>query len=297
MCNSGPIAVVDSGLGGLTVLRSIMRLLPGEPVVYFGDTARLPYGSKSPEVVTSFLLQIVRFLRELNPTQIVIACNTATALALPAVRMAFPEVAISGVIEPGARAAADQVRGLDSPTVGLLATEATVRSRSYERTLAKVLPTARVAAVAAPLLVPIIEDGRNEDDPLAALAIRQYLEQLIPSRPDAVLLGCTHYPMLRGLIERLLAELHVSVPVVDSAEHCAQDVARRVVAGRIGRRPTSGRSTGPSSLEACWVTDDPARFARLASRFLGQTVPEPRWVPPEQLPAADTGTQPLRQAV
>ncbi len=258
-----PVAVIDSGLGGLTVVRAIRAAVPGEHVVYFGDTARLPYGTKSAAAVTAFVTQILTFLRPTRPKHVVLACNTASALALPAVRMAFPDLAISGVIEPGAKAAVEAAGARSRPLIAVLATEATVRSKAYAQAVARRRHYARVLAVPAPLLVPIIEEGRDGHDPLARLAIAEYLRPIIERRPDVLVLGCTHYPVFKGLIARAVGE---GCPVIDSAEQTAQDVARRLVDdGLLRATPTAGTLR-------CFVTDDPAKFRRLAPRFLGSTL-------------------------
>ena len=260
-----PIAVIDSGLGGLTVARAIRAAVPGEDLVYFGDTARLPYGSKSAAAVTAFVTQILTFLRPMRPKHVVLACNTATALALSAVRMAFPDLTISGVIEPGAKAAVEAAGAKSRPLIAVLATEATVRSQAYAQAVARRRHYARVMAVPAPLLVPIIEDGRDSRDPLARLTVAEYLRPVTERKPDVLVLGCTHYPVFRGLIARAMG---AACPVIDSAEQTAQDVARRLVEdGLLRATPTVG------SLR-CFVTDDPERFRRLAPRFLGSTMDE-----------------------
>ena len=227
MPTRSPIVVLDSGLGGLTVVRSLRALLPGEDVVYFGDTARLPYGSKSAATVTGFVRQIVSYLRPLNPKHVVVACNTATALALPAVRAAFPDLSVSGVIEPGAKAAVVAAGAKPVPVIGVLATEATVHSKAYERAIHRLRNHARLLLRPAPLLVPIIEEGRREDDPLVRLALRQYLDPLVRRGMDVLVLGCTHYPILRRAV---VAAVGPGVAVIDSAEQCAEDVARRLPA-------------------------------------------------------------------
>ncbi len=155
-----PILVLDSGLGGLTVVRAIRRLLPAEEIVYFGDTARLPYGSKSAATVTMFVRQIIDYARPMNPKHVVIACNTATALALSSVRESFPDLSISGVIEPGAKAAVAAAGNRRSPVIGIIATEATVRSKAYDRAILRRRNFARLLLLPTPLLVPIIEEGR-----------------------------------------------------------------------------------------------------------------------------------------
>src|SRR5512133_3965066 len=151
--NDAPIVVLDSGLGGLTVVQSLHRVLPHEQIVYFGDTARLPYGSKTAKVVTLFVRQIIQYLLPLNPKHVVIACNTASALALPAVQDEFPELDITGVVEPGARAAANAAPDA-APVIGVIGTEATIRSRAYVQAIQRHRPDAKVICRATPLLVP-----------------------------------------------------------------------------------------------------------------------------------------------
>lgn len=269
-----PIIVIDSGLGGLTVVRALRDTLPDEDILYFGDTARLPYGSKTAATVTSFVHQIIAYLRGADPKHVVIACNTATALALQSVRIAFPELRITGVIEPGAKAAVVAAGSRQIPTLAIMATEATIRSKAYEHAIHRRRHHARLLLRPAPLLAPIIEEGRTPDDPLVRLCLQQYLEPLLRQRIDALLLGCTHYPIYRELIQEMIGK---NTPVIDSAQQCAEDVARRLKsAGMIIGRPMTG------SLR-CYVTDDPARFRRLACRFLGTSIDEPVWVPPEVL--------------
>jgi glutamate racemase len=316
-----PIVVLDSGLGGLTVVRALRAALPREDVVYFGDTARLPYGSKTAATVGSFVSQIIAYLRPLSPKHVVIGCNTATALAMPAVRTAFPDLSISGVIDPGAKAAVVAAGARPVPVIGILATEATVRSRAYERAILRRRSKARVVLRPAPLLVPLIEEGRREQDPLVVLALKQYLAPLKEFQLDVLVLGCTHYPIFEGLIRQIIGP---SVRVIDSAEQCAHDVARRLRAKGLAEGQADGRSDGqpiradgpacgivdeaaspaaspedspqapPESpirrvgrgrrgILRCIVTDDPGRFERLAPRFLGELVGRPEWVAPDVL--------------
>src|SRR3954469_24643987 len=179
-----PIVVLDSGLGGLTVVRELRASLPAEDIVYFGDTARLPYGSKSAATVTSFVRQIINYLHPLDAKHIVIACNTATALSMPAIRAEFPDLSISGVIEPGARAAIEAAGNKPRPIIGIIGTEATIRSRAYERAIIRRRQLAHVIGHPTALLAPIIEDGRLADDPLVSLALRQYLQPLVARKID-----------------------------------------------------------------------------------------------------------------
>jgi glutamate racemase len=252
-----------------------------EDIVYFGDTARLPYGSKSAGVVTTFVTQIIRFLLPLAPKHVVVACNTATALSLPALRAEFVNLPISGVIEPGAKAAVEAAGNNPEPTIGVIATEATVRSQAYERAILRRHPGARLLVQQAPLLVPMIEEGRLEDDELVQLAVRQYLMPLVSRGAEVLVLGCTHYPILRRVIERTAGS---GVAVVDSADRCAQDVRSALLASDLARDPTE--TPASRGLLRCWVTDDSPKFAKLASRFLGYELSKPLWVSPDELPNA-----------
>src|SRR5258708_4011541 len=194
MLPGSPIAVLDSGIGGLTVVKELRRVLPHEDIIYFGDTARVPYGSKTSRTVTSFVRQIVRSLIGYGPKHFVIACNTATALAMKTIREEFKEISISGVIEPGARAASRAAGDKSFPVIGIIATEATIRSKAYEHAIARRRHHARLLFKPTPLLVPIIEEGRGAEDPLVRLAVEQYLTPLMQNGIDVLLLGCTHYP-------------------------------------------------------------------------------------------------------
>ena len=289
--SEAPIVVLDSGLGGLTVVQALHRALPHEQIVYFGDTARLPYGSKTARVVTLFVRQIIQYLLPLEPKHVVIACNTASALALPAVQEEFPELTITGVVEPGARAAINAAPGA-APVIGVIGTEATVRSRAYVTAIRRHRPDAKVICRATPLLVPIIEEGRTAADPLVRLCLQQYLLPILEQGPQALVLGCTHYPILRELISQITGQ---DVAVIDSADQSAQDVQVRL--GGAGKlRPAEmdlAEMLRPAALPPletsahpwlrCFVTDDSPRFATLASRFLGIEVRPPEVVLPDVL--------------
>ncbi|HLL90674.1 MAG TPA: glutamate racemase [Tepidisphaeraceae bacterium] len=290
MSPNSPIVVLDSGLGGLTVVRALRASLPHEDVVYFGDTARLPYGSKTAGTVTTFVKQIITYLRPLDPKHVVIACNTATALALPQVRQAFPDLTITGVVEPGAKAAVVAAGTKQFPTIGIIATEATVKSRAYEKAIHRRRHHARLLLRPTPLLVPVIEEGRDGRDPLVKLALQQYLKPLVDRGIDVLVLGCTHYPILKGVIADVVG---LKVAVIDSAEQCAEDVARRLrTCGML--KASDALGTGGSL--RCYVTDDPARFAKLGSRFLGLGIDEPTWVSPDELYATATEAVPAIRA-
>jgi glutamate racemase len=272
-----PIVVLDSGLGGLTVVKALRSVLPGEQILYFGDTARLPYGSKTAATVTTFVQQIITYLLPHDPKHVLIACNTATALALPMVRCAFPNLSITGVIDPGAKAAVAAAGNKQVPTIGVIATEATVRSRAYETAIHRRRQLVRLVQQRTPLLVPIIEEGRTGQDPLVRLALKQYLDPLCRYGIDVLVLGCTHYPILKDAICQTVG---AGVTVIDSAEQCAQDVAHRLKAR--GLATVSDGSPGESSLRT-FVTDDAPRFKKLASRLLGFEIDLPTWVAPDEL--------------
>ncbi|RPH56342.1 glutamate racemase, partial [bacterium] len=189
------IGVFDSGVGGLTVVSALRRRLPGESILYLGDTARLPYGSKSPETVTRYTRRNIEFLTERGVKAVVVACNTASALALPHLE---PLVPTWGVIEPGARKAAAVSRG----RVGVIATEATVRSDAYPRALRALRPDLKILSQACPLFVPLVEEGWH-DDPITEEVAERYLRPLLDAGIDTLVLGCTHYPLLKPVLHRV----------------------------------------------------------------------------------------------
>lgn len=290
-CAASPVVVLDSGLGGLTVVRSLRRVLPNEDIVYFGDTARLPYGTKTAATVTRFVREIINYLRPFDPKHVVIACNTASALSLATVRESFPDLIITGVVDAGAQAAARATRKT-RPTVAVIATEATTRSRAYAIAIKHLLPEAELLFRATPLLVPLIEEGRTGDDPVVLLALKQYLDPLLRRRPDVLVLGCTHYPVLKSTIQRLVG---LNIAVIDAADCCAEDVHQRLSARGLVRPVRDGGA----SLQ-CFVTDDSPRFAALGSRFLGMEIAPPALVAPDDLYAGaqvGDGLLAMRRAV
>jgi glutamate racemase len=255
------IGIFDSGVGGLTVQRAILEALPGLETVYLGDTARVPYGTKSPEVVTQYSVRNGRVLLAHGVEMLVVACNTASSVALPALREAF-DVPVLGVVEPGARAAARATR---SGRVGVLGTQSTVASGAYQRALAALIPGVRVTAQACPLFVPLAEEGWTDPgDEVVRLVARRYLAPVRAAGVDVVVLGCTHYPLLAAAIA---AELP-GVALVDSAAAIAAEVRERFPAAASG---------GPASHEFL-VTDTPDRFLQVAPRFLGRPVESARHV-------------------
>jgi glutamate racemase len=248
------IGIFDSGVGGLTVQKAIIERLPALDTVYLGDTARVPYGTKSAEVVTQYSLRNARFLVAQGIDLLVVACNTASAVALPALRAGLA-IPVLGVVEPGARAAA---RASRSGRIGVIGTQSTVASGAYPAALRALRPDAEVVSAACPLFVPLAEEGWTDpEDDVVRLVARRYLGPLAAARVDTLVLGCTHYPLLRGAIERTLP----GVELVDSARAIAAEVAARL-----------GGPPGARGTHAFFVTDVPARFLQVAERFLGQPV-------------------------
>ncbi len=268
------IGVFDSGFGGLTVLRALLRKLPGAHFLYLGDTARLPYGAKSQATVARFAVEAAHFLVDRGADLIVIACNTATALALPELRAAVP-VTVIGVIEPGAhaaQAAATADPAVPVPSVLVLATAATVQSHAYRDTCARL--GLKATEMPCPLLVPLVEEGWT-DHPVTREVLRLYLTEALAAagNPAAVLLGCTHYPLLAPAIAKALQALGSEAAVVDSAEATAEEV-RATLAASPGTTPTLSATTGNTEATfECFATDSVEKFARLGSQFLGREIP------------------------
>src|SRR6266571_2632492 len=216
MSDTRPIAVFDSGIGGLTVVKALRDLLPNENISYLGDTARVPYGPKSPETVQRYAIELAEILMTQDAKALVVACNTVSSVALPALTEKF-SVPVIGVIEPGARAALAATRNRH---IGVIGTRATIRSGAYENALRKTDGDVRVISRACPLLVPLIEEGLLNDDVTDRMIIR-YLEPLLADEIDTLVLGCTHYPLLTGAIARVLKR---QIMIVDSAQNCARAV-------------------------------------------------------------------------
>ena len=249
-----PIGVFDSGIGGLTVVAALRALLPNESIFYLGDTARVPYGGKSAATVQRYSLEIAGMLLGENAKTVVVACNTASALALPRLEETLP-VTVTGVILPGARAAVEKTR---SGHIGVIGTRATIASGAYERALRSLKPDIRVTARACPLLVPLIEEGWLES-PITDEIILQYLAPLMNDGVDTLVLGCTHYPLLRNAIARLVGD---KIALVDSAQNCAL-----AVRDLLQRENLCASTTAGGQLQVA-LTDPPDAFLRVAREAL-----------------------------
>lgn len=260
-----PLGVFDSGLGGLTVVRALREALPDENMIYLGDTARVPYGTKGPATVIKYALACSRHMVERGVKALVVACNTVSAVAPERLRVEL-DIPVLGVVEPGARAAVAATR---TGRIGVLATAGTIASGAYPRAVAQLSTRAEVIGQPAPLLVPLAEEGWTTGD-VPRLAIRRYLEPLARAGVDVVVLGCTHYPLLRELIEDEVRErIGPHVAVVDSAHATALEVRSFLHARGLARAPSAAGAT-----VELLVTDVPGTFSETATRFLGDAVRE-----------------------
>jgi len=274
LAQSLPIGIFDSGVGGLTVYRALHEHLPNERFVYLGDTARVPYGTKSLATVERYAVENARFLAAHGIKLLVVACNTASALALPAIRSAL-QIDVVGVIGPGARAAvlSESSRELQTGgprqqrAIGVIATESTVQSGAYTQAIAKVDPTIQVLERACPLFVPLAEEGWSNEEVARSIA-QTYLDD-IRGRIDTLVLGCTHYPILSYVIQDTVGEF---VNLIDSGEATALEVKSLLKAKDLARlTPPTGALERQlcDDLDHFYVTDAAERFARVAERFLG----------------------------
>jgi glutamate racemase len=255
---SQPIGIFDSGIGGLTVARQFRRVLPAEDLLYLGDTARVPYGTKSPETVVRYACEDTAFLASRGVKAVVVACNTASAWALETLQKRF-SIPIFGVIAPGADAAVASTR---TARIGVIGTPATIRSGAYARAVLARRADAQVFARACPLLVPLVEEGW-ENHAVSAAILEEYLRPLLRRRIDTLVLGCTHYPLLKRAIRRVTGP---RVALIDSAETCA-----RHLAAELARLDLLAQRRRPGKFRAC-LTDETARFAQIARHFFGQSI-------------------------
>jgi len=264
-----PIGMFDSGVGGLTVLKALKERLPCEDVMYLGDTARLPYGTKSPQTVSRYGVQCAAELVRRGIKLLVVACNTASAVALGPIRAAYPDIPVIGVVEPGAQAACNASK---NRTIAVIATESTIAGGAYQRAIHDIDPTARIIGHPCPLFVALAEEGWTDGDVPEAVATR-YLNPVFnpasgtesPVIPDTLVLGCTHFPLLAPAIRNVV---NSGTIIVDSAATTAETVHDELI--RLGlKRPTNGCGTVDY-----FTTDDAARFARTGTRFLGTPIAE-----------------------
>ncbi|MDD4879616.1 MAG: glutamate racemase [Candidatus Omnitrophica bacterium] len=253
-----PIGVFDSGVGGLTVVKQLAKEMPSEDIIYFGDTARVPYGTKSPPTIKKFSIENVLFLLNFDVKLIIIACNTSSAIGLPFLSKYF-SVPIIGVIKPGVKAA---IRSTRNGRIGVIGTTATIASKAYEKEIKALNPKIKVYGKNCPLFVPLVEEGWAGDD-IVDIAAKKYLADLKGKKIDTVILGCTHYPLLKPAIQRMMGK---AVKLVDSAEETARE-ARNLLEECGLKYP--GRRAGRPRF---YVSDAPGKFLTVAKRFLGKDV-------------------------
>jgi len=252
------IGIFDSGIGGITVMKELVKRMPQERIIYFADSARFPYGNKSPRTVTKFAADIVQFLLRYEVKLIIAACNSASAMALPTLRQQF-QAPIVGVIEPGARSAVEKSV---SRNIGVIGTDGTVQSNAYYDAIKRLDPSARVHQRACPLFVSLVEEGWIDTEATRLIA-REYLQPFKELDVDVLLLGCTHYPLLRRVIGEFMGQ---EVALVDSATSCAIE-ADRLLADHNMKAQRKDRAE-----HSYFVTDTPDRFRRLGEKFLGADI-------------------------
>ncbi len=252
-----PIGVFDSGVGGLTVFREIMRQMPNEKIVYFGDTARVPYGSKSKETVTKYSKQIARFLQTQNVKTIVVACNTASAYALEELEKEI-DIPVIGVVKPGAKVAAEATR---NGKIGVIATEATIGSKIYSQYIEDLKPGVTISGKACPLFVPLVEEGLLQD-PVTDEIARRYLAELIDIDIDTLILGCTHYPLIRSTVGKIMGE---KVTLVNPAYETARELKEML--GQMDMLSAAPPALG-SQQYSFYVSDKADKFIRFANSII-----------------------------
>ena len=265
MQNNLPIGIFDSGVGGLTVYRALHNRLPNEHFIYLGDTARVPYGTKSLATVERYAIENSVFLASRGIKMLVVACNTASALALPRIREKIG-IDVVGVIGPGGRKAVELTKDRERPRIGVIATEATVASNAYFEAIRRASATAEVMQTGCPLFVPLAEEGWTEESETFSIAAK-YLAGIRAFAPDALVLGCTHYPILKDVIQQTVGE---NVKLIDSGEATADEVAVLLAEnGLANPNSVSGTRNLCDDLDHFYVTDAADRFGRVAERFLG----------------------------
>lgn len=261
---NNPIGIFDSGIGGLTVVKQLLRMLPNENLVYFGDTARVPYGTKSKKLIRQYALEDAAFLMKFDIKLLVIACNSASAAAVDLLKSALP-VPVTGVIDPGVHAA---IRASRNRRIGVIGTTATIGSNAYNDSLKKLDPDVKVFGQPCPILVSLVEEGWTGEE-VTRLAVRKYLEPLLEARVDTLILGCTHYPVIKDLIQQ---EAGQDVRLIDSGEETAL-----VVRGMLEKLNMERKSAEPGAVDF-YVSDIPGKFDEVGTRFLGQPLVNARRV-------------------
>ena len=272
MSDPRPIGMFDSGMGGLTVVKELLACMPGERLVYLGDTARYPYGGRSDETIRTFGLEDARFLLSMDIKMLIVACNTVSSVALDDIQRECNEIPVIGVVTPGARAAVSRTA---SKKIGVIGTRATIRAQSYQKAIAALDPGIKTYGKACPLFVPLVEEGLADSD-ITRLTAQHYLYELVDHGIDCLILGCTHYPLI---MEAIQSTVGANVQLLDSAHWTAKE-AKDILAAMEERHPDSG---GGKDHGRFFVTDRTEEFQRTASIFLGSPVANLEKINLEQL--------------
>lgn len=259
--STSPIGIFDSGVGGLTVLKEILELLPFENFVYFGDVGRTPYGGRSKDIITQFTKQDIAFLNDQKVKYIICACNSASSTALPELQNNY-DIEIIGVIEPGAKAAAQKTT---NGKIGIIGTNATINSNAYANFIHEIDPQLKVFSLACPLFVPLVEEGYIEKEATYLIA-RDYLQTMKDVGIDTLVLGCTHYPLLKDVLADIMGD---AVTLIDSGEETAKESFRKITSSKL-LHPFSSQVPAPEGDLKYFVSDVPEKFSAVASRFMGK---------------------------
>lgn len=264
--NSLPVGVFDSGLGGLTAVREIKRILPEEHIIYFGDTGRLPYGTRSPEIIKKYACDDMNFLLTNSVKAVLVACGTVSSTALELLKNTF-KVPVIGVVEPAAKCACSLTV---SGRIAVLATPSTIRTGAFEKTIKEINPEFEVVGVGCPMFVPLVENGYiDKDNPVALNIAKEYISKLAEFKPDVIILGCTHYPIIKETVKKCANELIGNVEIVDSGSCAAAALKEYLEKTELANR--SQRNTNCGKTEY-YVSDCPHNFSEIASLFLGEKV-------------------------
>lgn len=255
--NENPIGIFDSGIGGLTVFKEVSRMLPSENIIYLGDTARVPYGIRSPETVTRYSFECTGFLLQQNIKLLVVACNTVSAISLYKIKKRIP-IPVIGVIEPGARAAVNSTR---NKKIGIIGTEATIRSGAYFKAIKRMNKDIEIVGLPCPLFVPLVEEGWT-DGVIARLVVERYLSGLKEKGTDTLVLGCTHYPLLKNIIQDIMEGVTLIDSAVETGKVVGDVLSKMKMIGKADKLP----------YHKFFVTDSPEKFVKVGERFLGSEI-------------------------
>ncbi len=255
---NGPIGIFDSGIGGLTVVKELIRLMPEEDLVYFGDTARVPYGTRSVKLIRQYALEDAAFLEQYGIKILIVACNTASAVAVDLLKSTL-DIPVTGVIGPGVTAAVNKSK---NNRIGVIGTTATVNSLAYNKKIKEINPEAEVYGQPCPILVPLVEEGWINEE-ITRLTVRKYLEPLLLKGIDTIILGCTHFPVIRDLIQE---EAGVDIALIDSGQEAAK-IVQEMTDGSEGKDEKTNKGNFK-----CYVSDMPDKFDEVGTRFLGKPI-------------------------